>query len=292
MASGGRHLLRAPLPPRPAAGRATPRRGDDPRRGRRRLRAVRAALDGGARGAGLGGGADRGGPVPHGGQRPRRPASWRSPATPSPRCCAGPDSVQTNLVVNPSPLAGGEAGEPLVVNGVPYTVERTAQWAPVEGEAASTCDEGTTTELAYLRVRVRGELARPRRPAAGADGHRDDPAQGHLLRAAGPHRSEGRRRRGPPEGRGRGHHDRVQRRGQAGHHRERRLRPASASSTPGRTPSRSPPTATSPRRATPWPAPPPRCRPASCGRAPLEYDEAATLALTFSTAEGHSVPPA
>jgi type II secretory pathway pseudopilin PulG len=66
----------------------------------------------------------------------------------------GPDAVTTNLVTNPHPLAGGTAGQPLVVNGVPYTVERTAQWAAVDSEAASTCDEGTTSELAYLKVKV------------------------------------------------------------------------------------------------------------------------------------------
>jgi hypothetical protein len=41
-----------------------------------------------------------------------------------------------------------------VVNKVAYTVVRTAQWAPVNSAAASTCDEGTTSELAYLHVKV------------------------------------------------------------------------------------------------------------------------------------------
>ncbi len=45
-------------------------------------------------------------------------------------------------------------GQPLVVNNVPYTVTRTTQWASVAGSAASTCDDGTGTELAYLKVRV------------------------------------------------------------------------------------------------------------------------------------------
>jgi type II secretory pathway pseudopilin PulG len=66
----------------------------------------------------------------------------------------GPDRVATNAVTNPSPLPGGAVGAPLVVNGVPYTVVRTAQWAPVNSAAASTCDEGTTSELAYLHVKV------------------------------------------------------------------------------------------------------------------------------------------
>jgi type II secretory pathway pseudopilin PulG len=66
----------------------------------------------------------------------------------------GPDQVETNRVLNPSPLPGGRVGDPLVVNKVPYTVVRTAQWAPVNSAAASTCDEGTTSELAYLHVKV------------------------------------------------------------------------------------------------------------------------------------------
>jgi type II secretory pathway pseudopilin PulG len=65
----------------------------------------------------------------------------------------GPDRVQANRVVNPSPLPGGAAGQPLVINNVPYTVVRTAQWTSV-GAAASACDDGTTAELAYLRVKV------------------------------------------------------------------------------------------------------------------------------------------
>jgi type II secretory pathway pseudopilin PulG len=66
----------------------------------------------------------------------------------------GPDTVTANLVRNPHPLPGGTAGAPLMVNKVPFTVERTAQWAAVDSAAASTCDEGTTSELAYLKVKV------------------------------------------------------------------------------------------------------------------------------------------
>lgn len=66
----------------------------------------------------------------------------------------GPDQVLTNRVVNPSPLPGGTAGQPLVIDKVPYTVVRTAQWSSVDSQAATTCDEGTTTELAYLHVVV------------------------------------------------------------------------------------------------------------------------------------------
>lgn len=67
----------------------------------------------------------------------------------------GPDQVQINQVSNPNALAGGTAGQPLQVDGVPFTVTRNAQWASVGSNAASTCDEGTSSELAYLRVEVR-----------------------------------------------------------------------------------------------------------------------------------------
>ncbi|MEQ6901007.1 prepilin-type N-terminal cleavage/methylation domain-containing protein [Nocardioides sp. YIM 152588] len=66
----------------------------------------------------------------------------------------GPDQVEINQVVNPDQFPGGTDGDPLVVDNVPYTVTRTAQWSAVGSSAASTCDEGTSQELAYLRVRV------------------------------------------------------------------------------------------------------------------------------------------
>ncbi|WP_279536273.1 type IV pilus modification PilV family protein [Nocardioides ochotonae] len=66
----------------------------------------------------------------------------------------GPTTITTNQVVNPNPLPGGTANAPLVVDNVPYTVTRTAQWAQVGSTAASTCDDGSSAELAFLRVRV------------------------------------------------------------------------------------------------------------------------------------------
>ena len=66
----------------------------------------------------------------------------------------GPTSIDTNLAVNPSPLPGGTVGQPLVVDNVPYTVKRTAQWSEVGSTAASTCDAGSSVELSYLRVHV------------------------------------------------------------------------------------------------------------------------------------------
>jgi hypothetical protein len=66
----------------------------------------------------------------------------------------GPDQVPTNRIENPNQLPGGVDGEPLVVNNVPYTVVRTAQWISIDDAAASSCDQGATTELASLRVKV------------------------------------------------------------------------------------------------------------------------------------------
>jgi type II secretory pathway pseudopilin PulG len=66
----------------------------------------------------------------------------------------GPNTVETGTVTNPNPLPGGDEGEPLVVDDIGYTVTRRAIWTSVGSDAESTCDEGTTAELAYLRVRV------------------------------------------------------------------------------------------------------------------------------------------
>lgn len=66
----------------------------------------------------------------------------------------GPTRITTGQVRNPDQLVGQTAGAPLVVDGVPYTVVRTAQWRNIDSAAASTCDEGGTLEFAYLRVRV------------------------------------------------------------------------------------------------------------------------------------------
>ncbi|GAB6986445.1 PulJ/GspJ family protein [Nocardioides pyridinolyticus] len=67
----------------------------------------------------------------------------------------GPDQITENRVVNPHPLPGGTAGRPLVVDNIPYTVVREAQWQAVGSEAdSSACDDGTSTELAYLHVKV------------------------------------------------------------------------------------------------------------------------------------------
>lgn len=66
----------------------------------------------------------------------------------------GPKQVQIGDVDNPDPLPSGHAGDPLVIDNVPYSVTRNAEWTSVGSSAATTCDEGTTSELAHLRVRV------------------------------------------------------------------------------------------------------------------------------------------
>ncbi len=66
----------------------------------------------------------------------------------------GPKTIPFNAVENPNPLPGGTAGQPLKVDGVPFTVIREAFPRAVDSAAASTCDEGTTAEMAYLTVRV------------------------------------------------------------------------------------------------------------------------------------------
>ena len=65
----------------------------------------------------------------------------------------GPEQVRTNRVVNPDPLPGGTAGQPLVVDNTKFTVVRTAQWSSTTG-AVSACDQGSSAELSLLRVTV------------------------------------------------------------------------------------------------------------------------------------------
>jgi prepilin-type N-terminal cleavage/methylation domain-containing protein len=70
----------------------------------------------------------------------------------------GPDKVTLNQAINENPLTGavclGSACPPIVLDNVRYTVTRTVQWSAVGETAASTCDNGTSSELAYLRVNV------------------------------------------------------------------------------------------------------------------------------------------
>jgi prepilin-type N-terminal cleavage/methylation domain-containing protein len=69
---------------------------------------------------------------------------------------AGPESLTLNAVTNANPLSSGAApGAPLVVDGTPYTVVRTARWTEANSAAGvSPCDSGGTGKLTYLHVRV------------------------------------------------------------------------------------------------------------------------------------------
>lgn len=65
----------------------------------------------------------------------------------------GPKTIQLGQVVDPSPLPGGVAGQPLVVDRTAYTVTRTAEWQS-QGATSSPCDGGASGQLAYLHVTV------------------------------------------------------------------------------------------------------------------------------------------
>lgn len=54
---------------------------------------------------------------------------------------------------NGYPLPGGTAGDPLVVDGMPYTVQRQVTWLPL-GSGASACDGGTLVDHPGLAVHV------------------------------------------------------------------------------------------------------------------------------------------
>jgi hypothetical protein len=59
----------------------------------------------------------------------------------------------TTYVVNPNPLPGGIAGQPIAVDGVPYTVVRNVQWMPA-GSGQSACDGGSAVTYPSLAVNV------------------------------------------------------------------------------------------------------------------------------------------
>jgi prepilin-type N-terminal cleavage/methylation domain-containing protein len=76
----------------------------------------------------------------------------------------GPKTVTTIPVINGNPLIGS-AGSPVTLDNVQYTVTRTATWCTVgesdgdcdgagDVEPTSECDDGTGDELDYLKVRV------------------------------------------------------------------------------------------------------------------------------------------
>jgi prepilin-type N-terminal cleavage/methylation domain-containing protein len=68
---------------------------------------------------------------------------------------AGPSTVAADLdVSNGYPLPGGTVGSPLVVDSVPYTVFRRAQWLPA-GTGQSPCDGGSGVTYPTLAVNVK-----------------------------------------------------------------------------------------------------------------------------------------
>lgn len=70
------------------------------------------------------------------------------------RTDAGPVNLAAaGYVLNPHPLAGGTAGQPLVVDGRQYTVVRTAQWN-ISGTGASACEGGSLVAYPTLGVTV------------------------------------------------------------------------------------------------------------------------------------------
>jgi prepilin-type N-terminal cleavage/methylation domain-containing protein len=60
----------------------------------------------------------------------------------------------TSVVVNPDPLPGGTAGQPLDIDGSKFTVVRTVQWLPV-GTGQSACDGGSAVTYPSLAVNVK-----------------------------------------------------------------------------------------------------------------------------------------
>ncbi len=67
----------------------------------------------------------------------------------------GPLTVAADLdVTNGYPLPGGTVGSSLVVDSVPYTVFRRAQWLPA-GTGQSPCDGGSSVTYPTLAVNVR-----------------------------------------------------------------------------------------------------------------------------------------
>src|SRR5690606_18237315 len=70
------------------------------------------------------------------------------------RSAAAPVEVaNAGTLTNPNPLAGGTAGQPLHLDGTPYTVVRSVQWN-IMGEGQSACDGGSLVQYPTLGVTV------------------------------------------------------------------------------------------------------------------------------------------
>lgn len=67
---------------------------------------------------------------------------------------AGPSTLAANnYVENPHALPGQTAGQPLEVDGVPYTVTRNVEWLPA-GSGKSACDGGAAITYPTMAVNV------------------------------------------------------------------------------------------------------------------------------------------
>jgi prepilin-type N-terminal cleavage/methylation domain-containing protein len=67
----------------------------------------------------------------------------------------GPGLIgNTPVVVNPHPLKGQTAGNPLSIDGLPFTLTRTAAWLPA-GAGASACDGGSNVTYPVLALNVK-----------------------------------------------------------------------------------------------------------------------------------------
>lgn len=70
------------------------------------------------------------------------------------RSAAAPLTIaNAGVVTNPHPLPGGTAGQPLLLDNVPYTVTRAVQWN-VTGAGASACEGGSLVSHPTLGVTV------------------------------------------------------------------------------------------------------------------------------------------
>ncbi len=67
----------------------------------------------------------------------------------------GPSLIgDAGTVVNPHPLKSQIAGNPLTIDGLPFTVTRTAEWLPA-GAGSSACDGGAGVTYPVLAVNVK-----------------------------------------------------------------------------------------------------------------------------------------
>jgi len=64
------------------------------------------------------------------------------------------DLEAQGTVTNPHPLPGGTAGEPLVVDGTPYTVVRSVGWITTDQYGVSACEGGNLVAYPTLGVKV------------------------------------------------------------------------------------------------------------------------------------------